>query len=129
MYGTWIPTFINYNITMHVGKYAIVPLSGCLGKDYNQHTPGRSKYRVAHEELQNMSSDAPTTSFQGNPKPSFLGGYDPYIEGQKPFIFHGFGVQRLFRVCDFQYVHVSRINITKNLRIQQKTQYFKPLQG
>ena len=29
----------------------------------------------------------------GNPKPSFLGVINPYIQGFKTFIFHGFGVQ------------------------------------
>jgi len=30
----------------------------------------------------------------GEPKTFIFGGYDPYIEGLKTFIFHGFGVQR-----------------------------------
>ena len=34
------------------------------------------------------------TSYQGNPKPSFLGGYDPYIEGLKPSFFMVLGSKR-----------------------------------
>ena len=41
------------------------------------------------------SSVVGSTPIHGNPSPSILGGYNPYFKGLKPFIFHGFGVQRI----------------------------------
>ena len=73
-----------YSIAFHIKLHSWGKEGGALGTSAQKKKKSPAR---AENELHNHH-------YHGNPQPSFLGVYDPYVECLKPSFFMGFGVHR-----------------------------------